>query len=325
MRGSLVLISLLGAACDETTVLCDDGSLHAIVDTIADADACADRVDAVRGRVGRQSVGSFVLWSRRTEGEQALVASALHTLGAGWYGPVGTEITAALEPPQDIGVLRLQVPPADGALSFDALSPLYDLYHPDVPAVQHTQDMADILPRHDLFVGLTDPQRLPNLDPFPTPEPLQPGPVPLYDPLDATTSEPTFSAAEAGSTALIIGFPSEGPPDGAFSLGTILDDAEALAAIEELAAAGDEEGSIPYDAEVEMLVVSHAEVGMSGGGAFDDQGRWIGVLVRASTTDGVGPYTRVVRATHIAEGLDEAFSTLSEAEQAAVAPFIEPR
>lgn len=50
-------------------------------------------------------------------------------------------------------------------------------------------------------------------------------------------------------------------------------------AIEELKAAGDEEGGIAYDPEAELIMEGHAVVGMSGSGLFDEEGRQVGVVI----------------------------------------------
>jgi hypothetical protein len=306
---------------------CDDGQLHPVADTIASDDACAAWLDGVRGRVGAQGPGSFVVWDRRTEDQLALVASAMHTLGAGWFADAGAPVEEGLAPPGSLGVLRLSFPPADGDLTLGTLSPLYDLYHPDVPADQHTVGMADIEPRHDFFVGLTDPQRIAwsGTGPFLQPGPREPGPVPVYDPLEATTTPPTWAEAEPDAETLLVGFAADGSESGSFSIGAVLDDAAAEDAIDELAAAGDEEGSIPYDPEVEVLVAAAAAVGMSGGGLFDEQGQWVGVLVRGSTTDGVGPYARAVRASYVVARLEAAHDALPDDASDEVAPFLPPR
>ncbi len=96
-----------------------------------------------------------------------------------------------------------------------------------------------------------------------------------------------------------------------------------MAAVAALADAGDPEGSIPYDSEVEVMIEGPAAAGMSGGPVISRAGRLVGVLVRASDEhDGV-QYVRAVRMTFVATRLAATFGRLPTVAQAAVEGYLE--
>jgi hypothetical protein len=123
-----------------------------------------------------------------------------------------------------------------------------------------------------------------------------------------------------------MGYPREGDFAGmlAACIGRVLSDSEAEAAIEELAALGDEEGGIAYDPEVEMIIEGYSVVGMSGGGVFDRGGSLVGVLERASYEYDGKQYVRVVRMTFVVDRINSAFEALSDSEKDMVSPYLEP-
>jgi hypothetical protein len=276
----------------------------------------------------RNSVGSAVMWSRRTEGGYGVIASATHTLGVGWFGSSETAVPLAFVEPESMGVLRLGVPPANGSLEVTDISPLYSLFHLEITAAEHTNGLRGIAPRHDVFLGLVDATRIDgeNLDPFPASPPRAPGLVPLFDPDDRSRTPEMWSSPAAGDLVLLAGYPQDATtfPKGAVSVARVLSDDEASAAITRLASLGDEEGSIPYDPEVEYLLEGDAEPGMSGGGAFDHDGRWIGTLVRASDLHDGTRIIRIVRATYLSERVSTAFAALPPARRATLVPFLDP-
>ena len=106
-------------------------------------------------------------------------------------------------------------------------------------------------------------------------------------------------------------------------IGRVLPDTEAEAAIEELAALGDEEGGIPYDPEAEMIIDGYSVAGMSGGGIFDRAGSLVGIIVRGSYEYDGKMYVRAVRMTFVVASLMSAFEALSESERAVVSPYLE--
>jgi hypothetical protein len=122
-----------------------------------------------------------------------------------------------------------------------------------------------------------------------------------------------------------MGYPREGDYAGmlAASIGRVLSNSEAEAAIEELAALGDEEGGIAYVPEAEMIIEGHSVVGMSGGGVFDRAGSLVGILERASYEYDGKQYLRVVRMTFVVASINSAYEALSDSERAVVSPYLE--
>jgi hypothetical protein len=100
-------------------------------------------------------------------------------------------------------------------------------------------------------------------------------------------------------------------------------DAEASAAMVDLAARGDPEGAIRYDSEVEMFIEGAALAGMSGGPVVDRRGRIVGVMVRASDEHDGGQYVRAVRLTYVVSQLEEALNALSPERRAAISGYLE--
>ncbi|CAN5832248.1 hypothetical protein BH11MYX2_BH11MYX2_11920 [soil metagenome] len=253
----------------------------------------------------------------------ALIVSAAHTQGGGAFGAVGTTVLPSLEPPSQDGVLSMLVPPADGSLLFDAVSPHYLMAHDAIPASENNGNLSAIHPRHDYFISVVDRQRLSvESDLEPEPDPREDALVPLYDPEDLSRATMPWASMVAGEKALVIGFPVASPPSAAFSVGRILSDDEARAAVTQLNGAGDGEGVLPYDAEVEFLVATRAVNGMSGGGAFDERGHLLGIAVRAST---VAPFViRVVRFTYVAARINALLSGLSSSARLQITPYLDP-
>lgn len=304
---------------------CRNVAAASIADAVNPSHPCASWLEKVRGRVGKRvSAGSFVVWSTRTQDGYALVTGAMHTMGASRYALLGEEVHEEVVVPGTTGVLDRSVPAATGELGPKDVSPYYDLYHPEIPAAEHTQGLRNITPKHDFYVGIVDAQRLPLMnDIAPVPDDRQPGLVPLYDPEGTATLTPSISVPKAGVDLLLVGYPAVGPFTGAFSVGKVLTDDEVATTFEALRAAGDEEGSLPYDPSVEFIVAAKALGGMSGGGVFDQDGRLTGVMVRASGTPGAPDIVRVVRASMIASRLETAVAALPEATKDAVTPYLE--
>ncbi|MCH7813940.1 MAG: hypothetical protein IID40_07960, partial [Planctomycetes bacterium] len=105
----------------------------------------------------------------------------------------------------------------------------------------------------------------------------------------------------------------------------VLSDGEAAGVIEMLADARDEEGDIPYEPEVEMIIEARSVTGMSGGAAFNRDGQQVGILVRASGVHDGTQYVRAVRMAYVVARLAIAFDNLSPEDQAVVQQYLEPR
>jgi hypothetical protein len=323
------------AGCDLTpveptpqpTVCAPSDTLLEVFDTLDDADhPCRSWIDETHGRVARSASASAAVWSRSTPAGTALLVSAVHTLGVGWFGPANTEIQAELrDPSQDIGVVRLVfVAPEGGELDSDA-SPMFDFFNLPTPTDQNNDFFLNILPRYDAFVAVVDDQKLTTGLLTPQPDALQSAPPDIYDPLARTTTAPTFSDAALGDLVMAIGFPAEGAFAGEMtaSIGTVLSASEIENVLQMLADAGDEEGFIEYDPDVEFIYRGPAAGGMSGGGVFNESAELVGVLVRASDPlDGV-QYVRAVRMSFLVGELNAEFAALTDEQKDVIGQYLD--
>lgn len=283
-------------------------------------------IDRVRGRVGRNSNGSFVVWSRRNEYQLGLVISAVHVLGTGWFGEENVDIPARFWYPEGkMGVVRLSLPPSDGSMVLNKISPLYNLFNPFIPASENKDHLTGILPAHDFFIGLVDNQSFPASDgPAPLPDSFQKDePLSMYDPGNYTLQDPTWQLAQANDSVMLIGFPQDinQYPEGAVGLGKILSDTEARATVERLKSIGDEEGSIAYDPSVEIIIAAAAIAGMSGGGVFNQEGQLVGIIVRSTNALDIG-YVRAVRMSYIITQIRQVLLA-SPTDQEQLAPYLD--
>jgi hypothetical protein len=280
--------------------------------------ACYDWVGLTAGRVGRTRNASAVVWSRRTAHGTGVVASAMHALEVGELAPAGEQIDAALHDPMDSLIaanIRFRDFESD---SLRDAAPAFLLFNSEVPAGEHGNDFQNILPRHDFYVSVAGGTS------FDVGEALQ-EPLEITDSNGTTLSTPSFGTVGAGELVLIVGFPGGGPFAGsqAASVGRVLSDIEAETAVAELRAAGDEEGLIAYDAQAEFLVDGAAAAGMSGCGAFDETGKLVGVLVRASDAKDDKQTVRIVRMSFIAAALQNAVAAADDATFEAAEPYLE--
>ncbi len=309
--------------CDEPTVL------FPVADALADpAHPCHDWVVQTHGRVAGSGSMSAVIWSLDTEAGTGVMLSAIHTLGEGWFGAPGSDVSLSLtDPSLSQGVSRIFLASPGGGAPSSSVSPMFSLFNPAIPSAETGNQMADILPRHDFYAATLDDQ---SIETDSTSigietDPLRHAPPLVDDPDGLTRESPTWADLEGGDLVLCVGYPMVGDfaQQSAASAGRVLDDAEAELAIEALAAAGDEEGQIPYDAEVERLIEGAGLAGMSGGATFDTEGRLVGVLVRASTDLPDVQYLRVVRMSFVVDALIGAYQALDATGQATVAPYLD--
>jgi hypothetical protein len=320
-----------GADDDVSDATCDEAlglfSVQAVLEN--PEHDCNAWIGPQYGRVAKDSIGTAAIWSRSNDFGLGLLLGASHTLGEGWFGD-GDISAEIVDPSEQGGVARLQLTPIDGSMPVSDLSPLFDFFHPEIPSSESGGGLLDIRPRHDFYLAVVDSQifesgpMAPVVDPLtfePLPLPISPvvdpltfEPLPLFDPTGVTETDPIIAVPAAGDQLMIMGYPRDGEyaDEMAGSVARVLSDGEALAAIDELASAGDEEGGIAYDAEAEMILRGEAVVGMSGSSAFDRNGNIVGVVVRASdptNLDGV-QYIRAVRAAFVASALAETFAAL---------------
>ncbi len=309
---------VLPDGCDQLT-----GSLAAAAVLKTIDHPCTAWVDMAMGRAVRGSTGSASLWTRRTPAATGLVVGAVHTLGEGWFGSVGTEISETIVDPGDqVGVPRLHLVLADGSGPDPLASPLFGFYNPAIAAERNGNRMQDVLPLEDFYIGVVDLQKIPVEGPVPVPEPIQRGQVPVYDPAGITVADSTWSTAAPGDLVLMLGYPNA-TGELTMSVGRVLDDDEAAAAVDHLAELGDVEGTVAFDPGVEMFIEGAAEAGMSGGPVVDAGGSLVGILVRATDEhDGV-QYVRAVQMSYVAARLEAALLGLSEDERRSVDDFLE--
>jgi hypothetical protein len=310
--------ALLPDGCDDVTGLFP---VSAVLD-LSDG-WCREWVDQSVGRAVLGSTGSVSVWSRRTEHGTAVIVGAVHTLGQGWFGPADAAVVEAIvDPASQMGVPRLFLLLPDGSGPDSLASPWFGLYNPSIAAERNSNLMQDVLPREDFYVAATDRQKLDVSGLPPVPEPIVHGRVPLYDPLNTTAISPTFAETQPGVLVLVLGYPNETAVLTA-GVGRVLSDDDASRAVDELAALGDPEGSIPYDSEAEMIIEGAAAAGMSGGPVVDEQGRLVGVLVRATSEHQGLQYVRAVRMSYVADRVAAAFDALPLDTQRAIAGYLE--
>jgi len=270
---------------------------------------------------------SGVMWSTAEASKVGLLLSAIHTLGEGWIAPPGEAASPMLkDPAEQSGNFRLTLTSA-ALKPTKVMAPTFMMFHPAVPAAETGNRMHDILPRHDFYLSAVDGQRFVVRDDTHIgvmPSALTPTLPEVFDP-EGHLTRPGADAA-AGDRVLMVGYPMQGPVAGglAASVGEVLDETGVQKAMAELRTAGDEEGSLPYDAEVEHIVRGSAVAGMSGGGVFDVEGRLVGVLVRGSTETEPPGYARFVRLPFIVSTIRAVFDELPGDERASLGRYLPP-
>lgn len=301
--------------------------LFSVAEVIADQDhPHREWVYKLQGRVPKNSWMSASVWSLSTKAGTALIVSAMHTLGEGYLGPGGSLIEERLgDPTEKPGATRIFLVKEEYGSVDSLASVLFILYNPEVPPEQSGNNLRDIHPRHDFFVGVIDSQKV-VMDPLPSaPGPLRHESPVIFDPSHLTTVMPTATDATPSDSVLLMGWPLVGDFAGvlAASIGRVLSDSEAEDAIEELAALGDEEGGIAYDPEAEMIIEGYSVAGMSGGGVYNQAGKQVGILVRGSYEYDGKQYVRAVRMTFVMASIMSAYGALSGSEMATVSPYLE--
>ncbi len=287
---------------------------------------CYAWVEDVHGRVAKSGTSSAVVWSLNTEAGTGVLVSAIHTLDTGWYEPTGSAVMESLSSPVDqAGVARIRLVLAESGVPDTQVTPMYELYNPPVPAEENGHGFGDILPRHDFYVAAIDSQKLSAKSLINPSVTIRKDAPEVFDPGSYTTGEETWASGVSDSLVMLSGYPAAPPFSGqqASSIGRVLSDSEAEAAIDFLKQQWDVEGDIPYDAQAEMIIDGRASGGMSGGGVFDSNRLLVGIIVRASDPIDNRQYVRAVRMSFIVSRLRNAFDSLEPDEQRAVEPYLE--
>jgi hypothetical protein len=280
-------------------------------------------LNKVRGSVGKFRSGSKVIWSRKNDTGLGLYLSANHVVGIdSWptYDEAYVDLTI-----DRTGIFNnSHLLNASGDLNLlNELIADFPLYHPSIPTnIINTT----ILPENDFYLGVIDNQRMINdgLDFIFYPEIIQTNtPLTMYDPQNRTLSEKTWAEAVDGEQIMVVGYPQnmENYPNGAVSIGNIFTDSDAVEMVNLLFQHGDEEGDIPYNAEVEFLVDARVVGGMSGGGVFNAEGQLLGIMVRGTEINDQ-PIVRVVRVSYIKATFERFYQTLFQDEQDYLKQFI---
>jgi hypothetical protein len=280
-------------------------------------------LDKVRGSVGKFRSGSKVIWSRKNDAGLGLYISANHVYGIDSW-PAYDEGYIDLTTESNGIFLSSHIVNKKG--EFDLTQEYiadFSLYHPYIPP---NTTNTNILPANDFYLGVVDNQRLINAnygiasypDFIQTTAPLE-----MYDPLNRAISDKTWSEAIDGEKIIAVGYPQDTAnyPYGAVSIGNVFTDLQADEAIELLFQNGDEEGGIPYNAEVEFIVDAKSVVGMSGGGVFNAKGQLLGVMVRGTVLN-EQPILRVVRVKYIKDTFKLFFNGLFQDEQDYLRGFV---
>lgn len=278
-------------------------------------------VNKTRGSVGTNGSGSKVIWSKKNDYNLGLFVSANHVYGINTWPSLSEDFI-------DIATINngifggSKMPPTNGNISLtNEFIASFGLYHPNVPSsVTNTT----IHPANDFYLGIIDNQRIvdngfgnyPNL--VQTSTPLE-----IFDPYNRTRANQTWALPNPDDIVFAIGYPQDqiAYQNGAVATGKVYSDAEAENIIQLLQQSGDVEGDIPYNPQVEFLTNIEAVAGMSGGGAFNDEGQLIGVMVRATTLN-EEPVLRAVRMRYIVEKLHDYFNSLTIPDQNKLKPFI---
>jgi len=279
-------------------------------------------LNKVRGSVGKRGPASKTIWSRKNDHGLGLYISANHVYGiSGWTSRTAQFFDLSAE---NSGIFETsQLPPGNGNIALgNTLIADFPLMHFDIsPNATNTT----ILPAEDFYIGIVDNQRVeqgsfpqyPNL--VQIAEPLQ-----MYDPGNRTKADQTWNTPILGEKAIAVGYPQDKAnyPNGAMAYGKILSDTEATDMIQKLKSAGDTEGDLPYNPDVEFFVEAQAIAGMSGGGVFNSDGQLLGIMVRASDHEKAPKIIRVVKITYIKAKMVGFYNSLPETNRNKIRPFI---
>ena len=323
--GAVTIIGSIGFAqldCKKAQL----ASVPEILKSNSGEDPCYMWVKSVYGRVARVQVASGAVWSRNTAHKTGLLLTARHVLGdypdspgvtiQGYFGQ------PSLDPFSQPELFVFQ-PNKEATDVLPFRNQTFRLFTQTVSKDEYQNHYANIQPKNDFVVAVMTQRLL-------APEQIGDGsidlsPLDVFDPQLLTQTAPTFSDPIVGEEIIILGFPRDTAElafNGimAYSTGKVLSTADA----KDLIIKDPEEGKIAFDEKVEFAVEARSLAGMSGGGAFDRKGRFLGTLVRGNDVPASGRYfTRVVRINYVRELLKIKLSLLSEPQSNAVKSWLE--
>ncbi len=322
---SILIFSIVFHSCKKSKPIVDNpiNNVLKIEEVLSGSDQnLISLVNKVRGSVGRRGSASKTIWSRKDDYGLGLYVSANHVYGLSGWNLKNAQFFDL--PNENLGIFETsQIPPVNGNIELgNTLIADFPLMHFDISA---SATNTTILPAEDFYIGIIDNQRMEQA-PLPrhpdfvkTDQPLQ-----MYDTSNRTKATQTWNVPVSGLKAIAIGYPQDRAayPNGAVAYGKILSDTEAADMILKLTAAGDSEGAIPYNPNVEFFVDAQAIAGMSGGGVFNAEGQLLGMMVRASDQANAPKIIRVVKISHIRSKMSTYFNTLSDSNKNKVKPFI---
>ncbi|TKC06660.1 trypsin-like peptidase domain-containing protein [Pedobacter polaris] len=278
-------------------------------------------VNKVRGSVGRRGPGSKTIWSRKNVHGLGLYISANHVYGLGWSSRNAQVFDLHAE---NMGIFETsQIPPVNGDLALGkTLIADFPLMHFDISA---SATNTSLLPSQDFYLGIIDNQRVEQGPLSKHPEMVKTNvPLQMHDPVNRTNASQTWAVAIAGEQAVGVGYPQDRSnyPNGAVAYGKILSDTEAANVMLALKAAGDIEGTVAYDPNVEFILEAQGIAGMSGGGVFNSEGQLLGIMVRASDQQKAPKIIRVVKMSYIRFKMLELYNQLPQTPKDKVERFI---
>lgn len=276
----------------------------------------------VRGSVGKRGPGSKIIWSRKNDFGLGIYISANHVLGIEGWGK-RTEEFVDLTTTNNGIFLTSKLPSITGSLEIgDTLVADFPFYHSNISISATNTTLA---PEEDFYVGIVDNQKIKDglFSIYPSMVQTQ-TPLSMYDPYNRTKENKTWDEAIPNEFAIIVGYPQDvgNYPNGAVLCSNILTDTDAEQAIKKLKDAGDIEGNISYKKDVEFFVHGRGIAGMSGGGVFNSQGQCLGIMVRASDTNGAPEIIRVIRISFIRNKLIQFYKSLPEISKSKLIPFL---
>ena len=313
----MILVAACSAHAPTTPLPASCASLDLVLasDAVRAGHPCRDWVEQTRGRVFGTGVafsGTIVATTAARGG--GLFVTCRHCASGGDH---------VLTDPESDPPVALQVgEPQRFYFANRMFAP-----NPPKSAFDDHGNLTKILPRDDIAVAAVSNKlyKLRGQIGVIPPSKVIDGAMPLDDPRRIAASAKFWAAAQPGAQVLLLGYPRN-LPDRDFrgelvaSVGEVLDDATAR---DRLSRAEADEASIPYDPDVELVIAARAVSGMSGGGVFDVNGRYLGVMVRGTTQAVDGRYlTRVVRVSFIQAQLRSALAEADADLRARLTPFL---